>query len=417
MIAAGGTVVLTAVNRFGGGITLLDGAALRLGRGEASGAGPIRFVAGAQAQLVVEGEVAPVAALAGLGGGGVVALRAISALTARASVEAGNRLRIGDGTRSLVLAIDPGFDLARHQVVLSADAGGGTRVVLSAVAAATVACFRHGTAIATPWGEVAVERLRIGDRVLTRGGVARRVRWIGRREVSGAEIAAKPELRPVLVRAGALGSGVPRRDLYLSPQHALLAGGLLIPAAALVNGASILRAAPEGGMQYCHIELDDQALVLAEGAAAETFLDQDSRAMFHNAASYDALAIDPAHVPAALPIARLEDGFRVEAVRRLLARRAGVAGAGRRSALLVHVERRVGGVLEGWAFDPASPGEPVELELRDRGAVVAHGVANRYRIDLDRAELAGGRCGFRIAAPEGGLGLYRAGVGEVLAKV
>jgi hypothetical protein len=85
--------------------------------------------------------------------------------------------------------------------------------------------------------------------------------------------------------------------------------------------------------------------------------------------------------------------------------------------LRFNLERRVGGVVEGWAFDAASPGEPVELVLRAGDKVVARGVANRYRIDLDRAGLAGGRCGFRIGVPEGGLGVYRVGEREALGRV
>ncbi len=420
IIAAGGTVALTAANRFAGGITLQDGAALRLGGAGSAGTGAIRFTSDAQAILVVDGPDAPSAMLQGLGNGSTITLRAITAATAQASVEAGNRLRVTDGTRSLVLRIDPAFDLATRSIVLSADAGGGTSLALLTAPGSAIPCFRHGTAIATPGGEVAVERLAIGDLVLTRGGQLRRIRWIGRREVSGAEITAAPELRPVLLRRDALAPGVPARDLYVSPQHAMLAGGLLIPAAALVNGASILRAEPGGGVQYCHIELDDQALILAEGAPAETFLDRDSRAMFHNAASYAALDIDPVPPPAALAIARLEDGFRVEAIRLALARRAGCTPASARpSALRFNIERRADAVLEGWAFDQDLPGTPVELELRDGAAVVARGLANRYRTDLDRAELAGGRCAFRIRLPDaaGRLALCHAHDGTRLGMV
>ena len=420
IIAAGGTVALTAANRFAGGITLQDGAALRLGGASSAGTGAIRFASDAQALLVIDGPAAPSATLQGLGNGSTITLRAITAATAHASVEAGNQLRVTDGTHSLLLRIDPAFDLATRSIVLSADASGGTAIALLTAPGGAIPCFRHGTAIATPSGEVAVERLGIGDLVLTRGGQSRRIRWIGRREVSGAEIAAAPELRPVLLRRDALAPGVPARDLYVSPQHAMLAGGLLIPAAALVNGASILRAEPGGGMQYCHIELDDQALILAEGASAETFLDRDSRAMFHNAASYAALDIDPVPPPAALAIARLEDGFRVEAIRLALARRAGCTpAAARPSALRFNIERRVDAMLEGWAFDQDLPGTPVELELRDGRAVVARGLANRYRTDLDRAELAGGRCAFRIRLPDaaGRLTLCRAHDGVPLGMV
>ncbi len=417
VIATGGTVTLSAANPFAGGVTLLDGATLGLARAEAAGTGTIRFGEGA-GTLVVEGTQGPLAKFAGLGEDDAILLRGINVVGASAILEPGNRLRVGDGVFELALSLDAGFDIAGRRVALSAAAGGGTQLRLVPAALSSVACFRHGTAIATPYGEVAVERLRIGDAVLTRGGLARRIRWIGRREVTVPEMEAAPELRPVLVRRGALGPGVPSQDLYLSPQHAVLAAGLLIPAAALVNGASILRAAPSGGMEYCHIELDDQALVLAEGAPCETFLDADSRTMFHNADSYALLDIDPAAPPPApLAIPRLEEGFRVEAVRRAVARRAGVAPREAKGALRFHVERRTAGVLEGWAFDAAVPGEPVELDLRAGGAVLARGVANRYRIDLDRAELAGGRCGFRIRVPEGPLGLFRARDGAWLAGV
>ena len=417
VIAAGGTVTLSAANPFAGGVTLQDGAVLALARAEAAGTGTIRFGEGA-GTLVVEGTQGPLAKLAGLGEDDTILLRGIHAAGASAILEPGNRLRVGDGVFELALNLDAGFDLAGRRVALTAATGGGTQLRLVPASLSSVACFRHGTAIATPYGEVAVERLRIGDAVLTRGGLARRIRWIGRREVTGPEMATAPELRPVLLRRGALGPGIPSQDLYLSPQHAVLAGGLLIPAAALVNGTSILRTAPVGGMQYCHIELDDQALVLAEGAPCETFLDADSRAMFHNADSYALLDIDPtAPPPAALAIPRLEEGFRVEAVRRAMARRAGVAPREAKGTLRFHVERRTAGVLEGWAFDAAVPGEPVELDLRAGGEVLARGVANRYRIDLDRAELAGGRCGFRISVPEGPLGLFRARDGAWLAGV
>ena len=420
IIATGGTVQLTAANSFTGGITIQDGATLRLGQAASAGSGPIRFAAGSTATLVIDGTATPTSILQGIGDGSAIALRVIDAATATVTITPGNLLRIVDAAQSLVLRLDPTLNFDALTIALSADPGGGTRLSLLSAPGASVACFRHGTAIATPWGAVAVERLRIGDMVLTSAGQPRRVRWIGRREVASAEMAAAPELRPVLLRRGALADGIPARDLYLSPQHAMLAGGLLIPAAALVNGRSILRATPPGGMQYCHVELDDQALILAEDAPTETFLDHASRAMFHNAASYAALDIDPTTPPAALPIARLEDGFRVDAIRRTLARRAGaMPPSGRPQTLTFNIERREAAMLEGWAFDPGSPGEPVELELRDGAVVIARGLANRYRTDLDRADLAGGRCAFRISLPAGigPLALHRARDGVPLANV
>jgi hypothetical protein len=93
---------------------------------------------------------------------------------------------------------------------------------------------------------------------------------------------------------------------------------------------------------------------------------------------------------------RLEEGFRLEAIRRRLAGAAPPAIAG---GLAGHVERLDAGLLQGWVMDRASPTVPVELEVLVDGELAATVLANRYRVDLDRAGLAGGRCGFSVTMP------------------
>jgi hypothetical protein len=85
-----------------------------------------------------------------------------------------------------------------------------------------IPCFTPGTRIATPRGEVAVEDLREGDRVITRDNGLQEIRWTGARSLGAGELMAAPNLRPVLIRAGALGHGLPERDMLVSPQHRLL---------------------------------------------------------------------------------------------------------------------------------------------------------------------------------------------------
>ena len=146
----------------------------------------------------------------------------------------------------------------------------------------TVGCFLSGTNLRTPTGERPVETLRAGDPVLTADGRTLPVRWVGRTRVS--RISADPiRLLPIRITAGALADNIPARDLLLSPGHAVLVDGVLIHAAALVNGTTILRdhAAPVV-FTYYHVELDTHALLLAEGAPAESFLDGAEDMAFTN---------------------------------------------------------------------------------------------------------------------------------------
>ena len=53
----------------------------------------------------------------------------------------------------------------------------------SPCATCKVSCFLHGTKIKTTKGEICIEELRIGDRVLTVLGEAKQVKFIGRRDV------------------------------------------------------------------------------------------------------------------------------------------------------------------------------------------------------------------------------------------
>jgi hypothetical protein len=143
-------------------------------------------------------------------------------------------------------------------------------------------CFMAGTMIGAPDGEAPVETLKRGDLVMTVDGEAKPVSWIGRQTVF-RRFSHPLRNWPVRVAAGALGENIPARDLLLSPDHALRVGGVLANAGALVNGTSIRREtrAPETFVYY-HVELEDHALILAENAPAETFLDAVDRLGFDN---------------------------------------------------------------------------------------------------------------------------------------
>jgi Ca2+-binding RTX toxin-like protein len=150
-------------------------------------------------------------------------------------------------------------------------------------------CYLAGTRFLTQDGEVPVESLSIGDRVVTYDGRAEPIKWIGRRVVF-TRFADPLRILPIRIKAGVLDHNVPSRDLLLSPDHAILVDDVLIQAGALVNGTSIVRETdvPET-FTYYHVELDDHSLILAENTPAETFVDNVDRLDFDNWAEYETL--------------------------------------------------------------------------------------------------------------------------------
>ncbi len=128
-----------------------------------------------------------------------------------------------------------------------------------------------------------MENLKIGDPVVTYSGTHRPVEWIGRRRIDLTRHADPARARPIRIAAGAFPSGVPHRDLLVSPDHAVVFDGMLIPAKLLANGASIAADTVCREVTYFHVELTSHDILLAEGLAAESYLDTGNRDMFENA--------------------------------------------------------------------------------------------------------------------------------------
>ena len=201
----------------------------------------------------------------------------------------------------------------------------------------STACYCEGTLILTERGDVPVEQLAIGDGVVTISGEGRSIRWIGWRGYGGRFLAGRRDMLPVCFKAGSLGLGIPRRDLWVSPRHAMYLDGYLIPAEHLVNGRSVVQADQVVTLVYYHVELDSHDVLLAEGAPAESFLDDGSRGMFHNAFEYGRLYPGTRPEPPRYFAPRLESGYEVELARR----------------------RILGRWVARWAReDPSGPGQP-----------------------------------------------------------
>ena len=143
------------------------------------------------------------------------------------------------------------------------------------------ACYRAGTRIATPRGDIAVEDLAVGEIVHARFAGLVRTTWIGHRHIDCRRHPEPRKVWPVRVRAGAFGSGLPCRDLWLSPDHAVFVQDVLIPIKHLSNGSSIEQV-PMDDVTYYHVELAEHDVLLAERLPAESYLDLGDRANFTN---------------------------------------------------------------------------------------------------------------------------------------
>ena len=271
LIDGAGTVVLAAANTYSGGTTLASGT-LELATTGAAGGGNILF--DGAAVLKVDGtSLSDSTRIDGLGvGGGAIDLRDVAFASIAAVVSTPGTLG------NVVLRSTTG------SVAYALSIGGTGAVSIAAAADGSVLlgqapCYAAGTRIAVPGGEAAVETLRAGDQVVLASGGCATLRWVGRRRVDLRRHPRPEAVRPVRVRAGCLGAGLPSRDLLLSPEHALLLDGVLVPARVLVDGAAVTQETWDT-VTYHHLELPRHAAILAEGVAAESYLDTGNRHQF-----------------------------------------------------------------------------------------------------------------------------------------
>ncbi|MHC1551813.1 Hint domain-containing protein [Phyllobacterium sp. K27] len=141
-------------------------------------------------------------------------------------------------------------------------------------------CFVRGTLIATPDGEIAVERLKAGTVIssLNNGAVA--VKWVGNRSIDPKTLDKPRNDLPIRILAGAIAENMPSRDLYVSPDHCMFVNGSLVPAKLLINGTSVSQPITLNPVDYYHIELEQHDVIWANGAMAETYLDLGNRHVF-----------------------------------------------------------------------------------------------------------------------------------------
>ena len=184
-------------------------------------------------------------------------------------------------------------------------------------------CFVAGTRIATARGEIPVETLRVGDRVVAlRSRRFAEVTWLGHRRLDCSAHPRGHDVWPVRILANAFATDMPHRDLLLSPDHALFLDGALVPVRFLLNGATIVQERV-AKVTYWHVELASHDVLLANGLPAESYLDTGNRGVFENAVgpsrAHAALARRVREARACAPV-QFDPAAHVALRRRLLAR-------------------------------------------------------------------------------------------------
>jgi hypothetical protein len=254
-----------------------------------------------------------------------------------------------------------------------------------------VACFVSGTQIRTPDGDRPIEDLTIGDCVTTHDGRSVPIKWVAQKHIRGR---VSRDDFPIKFPKGCLGPNLPTSDLALSADHALLVGGLLIPASILCNNA-IGRSDPGNSLSYFHIETDRHEIILAAGVAVETFIDVHNRAGFDNVGDYFA------RYGAGLSAPIEEFAPRVLAGELASSAIVNAFGHGFFSVATISSDVEIRGHLDeatathvtGWAV---ASNKPARIEISVNGRIRGYVNADNYRADLRDAGIGDGYAGFRF---------------------
>jgi hypothetical protein len=300
-------------------------------------------------------------------------------------------------------------------LTISASLGGEAFAnVLFNTVTSTVVCFAAGTLIRTPRGDIPVETLQVGERVVTNSGESRAIKWIGNREIDCRRHPNPPQVLPVRIAAGAFGLNRPSQDLYLSPEHSVcvdVCGEVLIPVGNLVNGATVAPVDADK-VSYWHVELDSHDILIANNLPAESYLEMANRAFFAEAGATlgDPAGRDRTYADFCRPVAT--DGPIVEFVRERLELQAQALGwtASRDADLHLLVDGCVRrplaeGGTAAFVFDPSASdvrlksntvapafarGDPRPLGVALRSLVFAGSGGQARAVPIDDDRLGGG---------------------------
>jgi len=368
-----------------------------------SGTGTVTIDAGST--LTVTGTIASTETIVFTGSTGELDIAASGAAGTISGLTAGNIISITGATASGISVSGSVLQITTStgttSLTLNTSAYDTTRFSFTNVSGntqiANTICYLRGTKILTESGEIAIEDLRAGDRLVTRFGGLRPLQWVGRQRFNGRFLGQTNA--PVCFHAGSIADNVPSRDLYVSPAHSMVIDDHLVGACLLVNGVTITQTATDQIVDYFHLDFGVHDCVIADGAWSETYAEQHNRTQFHNLAAFQAEFPDHRAEPQpyCLPQLGFGDAGLGLARAQLLARVPAAAFTTDADVHLVVDGARIDPThhdASGWVFDV--PTGAVGVRLMSRATVPALGGLN-----ADERHL--GICIDRLIIVDGGI--------------
>lgn len=228
-------------------------------------------------------------------------------------VDAADVVVSDDGSGNALLTFPNGETLVLQGVTPAAISS------LAALRSAGIPCFTEGTLIRTSSGEVPIERLKVGDLLVTEQGSLEPIRWIGRRSLGPRELMVQPQHKPILIPQRVMGNYAP---LLVSPLHGMKFGDHFVRAKHLAEAPGPVRIA-KGKRQvtYIHLLLGSHQVIYANGAAAESlypgeyarnmYTAQAQREIAQAVPGIDRMPVETAYGPMALPFMKRKDALRL----------------------------------------------------------------------------------------------------------
>ncbi|MEX3014025.1 Hint domain-containing protein [Gymnodinialimonas hymeniacidonis] len=136
-----------------------------------------------------------------------------------------------------------------------------------------IPCYLRGTFILTERGEVAVEDLKIGDRVVVENGNSAPILWLESTKLTDDQLAENSDLRPIRIKPMALGN---TRPLLVSSQHCIVLDcngeRHFARAKHIAQQSSMAHVAfGRSEVEYFHLLLPEHSMIWANGVLSESF--------------------------------------------------------------------------------------------------------------------------------------------------